>query len=161
MVWFNVDDTLAFHQKTIRAGNGAMGLWVRAGSWCAQTLSNGFVPTAIARSLGTPGQAQKLCDSGLWQKLSTGYVFHEWELRNRTKSDIESEREANRVRKAEQRKRKNVSPGQSPDVTEPKAPASQGVSQVASPAMSQGVSGPPYQSIPNQAIPSTSSLDLA
>lgn len=33
MSWFKVDDHLAFHRKTLAAGNEAMGLWVRAGSW--------------------------------------------------------------------------------------------------------------------------------
>ncbi|OZC50541.1 hypothetical protein CH289_16070 [Rhodococcus sp. RS1C4] len=152
MVWFNVDDTLAFHQKTIRAGNPAMGLWVRAGSWCAQTLSNGFVPTAIARSLGTPAQARALVAAGLWNQLSTGYEFHEYGERNRTKEDVETVREANRRRKAEQRKKKNVTSGQPEDVTRDSGT----VSQSDDPLMSQGLSEPPtraYQSNPTQSIP--------
>ena len=33
MPWFNVDDGFAFHRKAVRAGNAAIGLWTRAGSW--------------------------------------------------------------------------------------------------------------------------------
>lgn len=116
MVWFNVDDNLAFHRKTIQAGNAAMGLWVRAGSWCTQTLTDGYVPTAMARSLGTPAQAKALVESGLWLTAEGGYRFHEWNQRQQTKSDVEAKREADRVRKAEQRKRRTVPPGQTGNV---------------------------------------------
>ncbi len=115
MVWFNVDDTLAFHPKAIQAGNAALGLWVRAGSWSAQTLSDGFVPRQIARSLGTVGQCKALVVAGLWHEVDGGYRFHEWEQRQQTKEDVESRREMERKRKADQRRRKNVPPGQPPD----------------------------------------------
>ncbi|MGN7133399.1 hypothetical protein ACTHQY_09010 [Rhodococcoides corynebacterioides] len=155
MVWFNVDDTLAFHQKTIRAGNPAMGLWVRAGSWCAQTLTNGFVPRSIARSLGTAKQAQALVNAGLWEELSTGFQFPNWEERQRTKAEVEASREAERQRKAEQRKRRNVPVGHPAG----RGPESQGVSQPTSQGESrpesQGVSQHPSHSMPSQAIPSS------
>jgi hypothetical protein len=44
MSWFRVDDTLAAHPKTRRAGLAAMGLWTVAGSWSSQQLTEGFVP---------------------------------------------------------------------------------------------------------------------
>lgn len=108
MPWFKVDDTLAFHGKTVAAGNAAMGLWVRAGSWSMQTLSDGFVPTHIARQLGKPSEAKRLVDTGLWVQKDDGYVFHEWEERQPSRAKVQSEREANadRIRKwREKRKR--------------------------------------------------------
>lgn len=115
MVWFNVDDTLAFHPKAIQAGNAALGLWVRAGSWSAQTLSDGFVPRQIARSLGTVGQCKALVVAGLWLEVDGGYRFHEWDQRQQTKEDVEARREMERRRKADQRKRSRVPTGQTPD----------------------------------------------
>lgn len=106
MVWFRVDDNLAFHQKALIAGNAAMGLWVRAGSWSGQTLSDGFIPDDIARSLGTPSQAEKLVESGLWHRLPTGYAFHEWEQRQPTKAAVEVEREAAKERQRVSRERR-------------------------------------------------------
>ena len=41
MTWFRVDDTLAMHPKVYAAGNAAMGLWVRAGAWSMQQLTDG------------------------------------------------------------------------------------------------------------------------
>jgi hypothetical protein len=89
MPWFKVDDTLALHTKTVMAGNAAMGLWVRAGSWSMQTLSDGFIPDAVISALGTHGQAEKLVEAGLWDRLPTGYAFHQWDDRNPSKEDVQ------------------------------------------------------------------------
>lgn len=78
MPWFRVDDQLAFHRKALFAGNAAMGLWVRAGSWSAQFLTDGSIPSAIVRSLGSKKQAEKLVEAGLWCKEPDGYSFHQW-----------------------------------------------------------------------------------
>lgn len=78
MTWFKVDDNLAFHRKVVAAGNAAMGLWVRAGSWCAQHLTDGFIPDQIVIMLGTRPQASRLVKSGLWAQVPGGFIFHEW-----------------------------------------------------------------------------------
>ncbi|MFC5184392.1 hypothetical protein [Actinomadura harenae] len=98
MTWFKVDDTLAFHRKVVAAGNAAMGLWVRAGSWSAQQLTDGFVPKHMVASLGTRGQAEKLVAVGLWEHAEGGYVFHGWNERQPTRQQVEQEREAARER---------------------------------------------------------------
>ncbi|QIS16602.1 hypothetical protein [Nocardia arthritidis] len=92
MPWFQVDDQLGFHPKTVAAGNAAMGLWVRAGSWSMQQLTEGFVPTAIVRGLGTAAQAKKLVEVGLWAAAEGGYQFHGWAERQLSKNEIEDRR---------------------------------------------------------------------
>ena len=106
MPWFKVDDTLAFHQKTVRAGNPAMGLWVRAGAWSMQTLSDGFIPEAIASALGTHGQAKRLVEAGLWRRMPGGYAFHEWDDRQPSKAEVHQDRADNARRQQEWRDRK-------------------------------------------------------
>lgn len=98
MPWFKVDDTLAFHGKVVSAGNGAMGLWVRAGSWSMQQLTDGFVPHQIARQLGTRNEAKRLVDAGLWDEKDDGYLFHEWSQRQPSRAKVHSDREANAER---------------------------------------------------------------
>lgn len=78
MPWFKVDDDLTFHQKTVKAGNSAMGLWVRAGAWCAQQLTDGFIPDAMIELIGTPAQRRKLIAAGLWLEVAGGCSFHGW-----------------------------------------------------------------------------------
>lgn len=92
MAWFQVDDQLAMHRKVCEAGNAAMGLWVRAGSWSMQNLTEGYVPTKAARTLGTAGQARTLVSVGLWVEVEGGYQFHEWGTRQMSAEQIAERR---------------------------------------------------------------------
>jgi hypothetical protein len=70
MTWFKVDDAFALHPKAIAAGNAALGLWVRAGSWCGAHLTDGFVPAPLIRTLGAQTRdARKLVEAGLWTEV--------------------------------------------------------------------------------------------
>jgi len=105
MPWFSVEDTLAFHPKTIAAGNAAVGLWVRAGSWSMQILTDGEIPRDIARALGSPAEARRLVEAGLWIPKDGGYEFHEWSQRQRSRVRVAADREATRRRQEKFRKR--------------------------------------------------------
>lgn len=100
-VWFKVDDTLAFHHKTIKAGNAAMGLWLRAGSWCSQQLTDGFVPTDMAEMMGSQAQIRRLVSAVLWAEVEGGFQFHEWGVEGRqpTRVEVKNRREKERKRK--------------------------------------------------------------
>ena len=102
MPWFKVDDTLAFHAKVVAAGNEAMGLWVRAGSWSSQQLTDGFIPDHMIAAMG--GGADRLIEVGLWTREDGGCRFHEWEQAQFTRAEIEAKREAERDRKRRQRR---------------------------------------------------------
>lgn len=106
--WFKVDDTFGHHAKVMAAGNAAIGLWVRAGAWSMQQLTDGFVPTHVARQLGTRPEAKRLCDAGLWLEKDDGYLFHEWEQRQPSRAQVHADREAasERQRKAREAAKK-------------------------------------------------------
>ena len=91
--WFKIDDKHHDHKKTRRALRGAegkrrdasaMGLWELAGSWCADNLTDGFVPTDELYRWDDDWQtlADRLVDAGYWEaeeidgedgyRLSTG-----------------------------------------------------------------------------------------
>lgn len=112
MPWFNVDDGFAFHRKTVRAGNAAVGLWTRAGSWCAQQLTDGFIPDDVVSVLGTPSQAERLVRAGLWERVEDGYVFHQWneEGRNPTREKVLQRRKNEAEKKARMRAAKSANP---------------------------------------------------
>jgi hypothetical protein len=106
MVWFKVDDQFATHQKTVMAGNRAIGLWVRAGSWCSAQLTDGFVPEHMISVLGgQAGDARKLVATGLWVEAPNGYRFHQWneDGRQPTRQTVEQKRAEDRQRKADAR----------------------------------------------------------
>jgi hypothetical protein len=98
-----VDDNLTFHSKVVAAGNPAMGLWVRAGAWAACYLTDGYIPTDIAHTIGTQTQAARLIESGLWRAVDGGYQIHEFLDRNPTKERVEAERFAAKERQARAR----------------------------------------------------------
>lgn len=93
-MWFKVDDNLAFHPKVLQAKNPAMGLWVRAGSWVAQQLTDGYVPLDIASSLGSRKEIERLTDTGLWVPERGGFAFHQWTDRNPCREQVEQRRSA-------------------------------------------------------------------
>jgi hypothetical protein len=100
MPWFLVDDGFAFHRKVVAAGNAALGLWVRAGSWCARELTDGFVPDHMLTALGTRPQAKRLVAVGLWERVDGGYRFWQWNDPGRqpTRNQVEQKRAAARER---------------------------------------------------------------
>lgn len=109
MPWFRVDDTLATHPKVFRAGNSALGLWVRAGSWAMQQLTDGYVPTPMVSALGGSGaDADALVSAGLWSRSSAGFRFHDWADCQPSRAELDAKREADRTRKAEWRRKKAI-----------------------------------------------------
>src|SRR5215472_9204370 len=116
MVWFLVDDNLAFHKKVTSAGNAAMGCWVRAGAWATHNGTDGFIPDHMARQIGTMSQWTSLVTSGLAERQIGGYLYHDWFDVQPSKACVDQRRKRERERKAEQRKRKNVPGGVPADV---------------------------------------------
>lgn len=96
MPWFKVDDKLHDHRKARAAGKAAMGVWVLAGSWAADNLTDGFVPISILPRWGNSRDAAKLCQVGLWmpdeQDGERGWRFHEWAERQPTRAQKVAER---------------------------------------------------------------------
>lgn len=82
MSWFKVDDKLHDHRKARKAGKAAMGVWVLAGSWASDNETDGFIPEDVLSRWGTPSDARRLIDAGLWREAShrgeQGWRFHDW-----------------------------------------------------------------------------------
>lgn len=98
MTWFKVDDKLHDHRKARAAGTQAMGVWLLAGSWSADNLTDGFIPADVLPRWGRPRDAEKLVAVGLWhadeQDGEKGWRFHEWAERQPTRAQKLAEREA-------------------------------------------------------------------
>jgi hypothetical protein len=92
--WFKVDDRLATHTKVAKAGNAAMGLWVRAGSWAALHLTDGVVPEHVLPMLGTRSEARRLVVAGLWESIDGGWRFRDWHDYQPSAEDTELAKES-------------------------------------------------------------------
>jgi hypothetical protein len=81
VTWFKVDDQFWHHPKTAQLSLAAVGLWVRAGCWSAQNLTDGFVPDwALPMFMReqVDGLEFELVGGGLWVPVNGGYIFHDW-----------------------------------------------------------------------------------
>jgi hypothetical protein len=63
--WFRLDDSFHSHPKVIAAGNEAIGLYVRCGTYAAEHLTDGFISEDIAVLYGA-------CDTGSRRNPGTG-----------------------------------------------------------------------------------------
>lgn len=111
MPYFPVDDDAHAHPKFVMAGNAAIGLWTRCGSWSKKHTTGGWVPTDVARSFGTPTEIKKLVKVGLWEPRSRdgdpGYAFHDWTdaKGNGTAEEEAQRKEESRLSNAERQAR--------------------------------------------------------
>lgn len=113
MVFFYVDDGLNGNSKARAAGPGPMGLWVMAGSYSGQQLTEGLVPDWWIKTFpGGMKLAARLVEVGLWHApggarckskscparkvLPAGhFAFHDWAVINtQTKASVEKRRAA-------------------------------------------------------------------
>ncbi|MEV8403582.1 hypothetical protein [Streptomyces niveus] len=126
MPWFKIDDSAHSHPKFIRAGNAALGLWLRCGSYSAQHLLEGFVPNEIVKPFkGTPAQVRKLVEAGLWHEAGhdckkcpqpgDGYMIHDFFEggRNTTRAQHEANKQGAAERAAKSRANRKASGNES------------------------------------------------
>lgn len=114
VTWFKVDDAFCTHPKVQGLDLAALGLWVKAGSWCAQQLTDGVISDREIRTLGgTRKQAEKLVTAGLWSvddapPSSRRYVFNDWRDYQPTRRRVLDKRAKDAARKAEARAAKQA-----------------------------------------------------
>lgn len=110
MTWFKVDDAFWSHPKTAALSDAAQALWLRAGSWCAQHLTDGRVPRKVTRLLSiTEEAAEELVEAGLWLNGGDSWTFHDWSKYQPTRADEMEKREKWRERQRRYRNAKNAS----------------------------------------------------
>jgi len=102
---FQVDADFYDHPKALGMSDAATALWVRAGSYSAAKLTDGFIAdAALALFSQTPLEAaRELVRRGLWSRVRGGYVFHQWGDRNLLRARVEAERASDRQRKRRER----------------------------------------------------------
>lgn len=107
MSWFKVDGGFHDHPKFWNASEYAVCLWVRAGSWSAKQLTDGFVPNGMIQRWTRNAEvaAQELVDLGAWKAVEGGFQFHDWNHFNPSKEKVLRDRERGAQRQARYRER--------------------------------------------------------
>lgn len=106
MEWVKLDSTYYLDVAIVRAGEAAEVLFVRAMAYCGDQENDGLVEKEILpRLCPTRGRsrAAALVAEGLWEVVPEGWRFVSWRRHQRTREQMDAEREANRVRKARSR----------------------------------------------------------
>lgn len=75
MTWFKLDDAFGNHPKVRRAGNAAVGLWVRCATYSAQYELDGKVPAELAEHYGSTEEIDALIETRLWVMNGAGFII--------------------------------------------------------------------------------------
>lgn len=99
MTFTPLDDKFHHNPKVLAAGNAAAGLYARLLSWCNDELTDGFVPAAVALSMGTRREIAALvaarrtpAGAGMLEPVEGGWQIHDWFPRNRPAAEIRAQR---------------------------------------------------------------------
>jgi hypothetical protein len=105
VIRFQVDPDFYDHPKTTGMSDAAFSLWVRAGSFSAAKLQDGFISEdVLVHTLRSNVEvAEELVVRGLWRRRKGGFQFHQYADRNLTKERVESDRATDRERKRKTR----------------------------------------------------------
>ena len=83
MAWFKVDDGFYTSHKVLQIPrkhrNAAIGAWILLGTWSADKMTDGEVPTFVVDDFDVSDEALHwLLEVGLWIRTETGIRFHDW-----------------------------------------------------------------------------------
>jgi len=105
VTWFKVDDGFWSHPKTATLSDAAVTLWVRAGAYSCQHLTDGVIARPVLRLVGTTEAAGELVGVGLWLDHPDGWVFHDWDEYQETSEAVKRRRDDARDRQQRARER--------------------------------------------------------
>lgn len=133
MSWAKFDDAFWSHPKVVRAGNEAVGAFVRMVCYCSQYLTDGAVPAATAREIARPKVLERLVEVGLLEVDGDGFRVHGYLERNPSRLQVEAERAAKTQRQNRWRESRAQEPKTAPNAGNvPRVDASTAPSQDAS-----------------------------
>lgn len=110
MSWAKLDDKFYTHPKVARMDHRmlpAVGLYCMALTWCADQLTDGFIPehqverlTGSVRRLKVTVESlvEALVEAGLWEVAEGGYQIHDYLAYNLDREAVLAERESARTR---------------------------------------------------------------
>lgn len=89
--------------EIMAVGTAVAGLYSRCGCYIADSQTDGFIPSAVARMYGTPEWIARLVEVGLWQIEEHGFRDTRYFPLNKTKAEIAKARADAAARQAKRR----------------------------------------------------------
>lgn len=112
MTWVRLDDAMTEHPKCVGLSPFAWTLWVHALCYSSRNLTDGHIPQAMLSRLSALREpepaAAELVDAGLWRvEKDGGWVIHDYLSHQRSRSQVQEDRDAAARRQREARERRN------------------------------------------------------
>lgn len=114
MTWIKLDDGCPDHPKIVGLSADGFRCWVQGLCYSSRYLTDGFVPTAALRQVGTPKAAAELAAAGLWVVVDKGWRIHDYTDHQSTKEEVLERRDKDRTR---QQRHRGVTPMSHRDTT--------------------------------------------
>ena len=116
MTWARLDDGFWRNEKVIACPDAALGLHVRAISYCADQRTEGRISKAALLILrAKPSRVAELVDAGLWDEIDGDYAVHDFLKYNPSVAESDSKRDAKRIAGAKGAASRWHSGGNAPD----------------------------------------------
>ncbi len=113
MPYAQLDDGLFAHRKAKRTSDAALGLWVRGLTYAARYLTDGFLDETFVedfvRGRARQRAAEELVDRGWWEPRGGGYQIKDYLDYNRSRAQVEADREKARERQSRVRDKRRQS----------------------------------------------------
>lgn len=95
MAWFKVDDGFYTSKKVLmiprQYRNEAVGAWLMLGTWSADKMTDGIVPSYVVDDFSVSDEALHwLIEVGLWDRTDDGIEYHDWCEYQPTRDQLES-----------------------------------------------------------------------
>lgn len=115
MTWIKLDDQVTEHPKTAGLSCEAWTLWIHGLTYCSRNLTDGEIPKAFLPRLSPVRRVKKatqeLVDAGLWVDEGARIQVHNYVKWQRSKSQIEYDKESSHARQKASRERRKASNG--------------------------------------------------
>lgn len=121
MTWVKVEDTFPDHPKVLGLSDAALACWLRGLCYSSRHLTDGHLPAAALRVLGTSRATAELVTAGLWESVADGWRIHGYEDHQRSRSQVEKVRESARARARSSRELRANTRRSSREVTQPES----------------------------------------
>ena len=117
MTWIKIDDGVTEHRRFVGLSPNAWCLWLHGLTYCSRNLTDGHIPAPMVPRLTAMPQWRKalseLLDGGLWVEVEGGYEVDAYLDHQRSKAQVEADREAAAERQQRARDKRKASQGES------------------------------------------------
>jgi hypothetical protein len=92
MTCFRIDASIATDARTLKAGNGAIGAWVRMTSWSHEYETDGVIPRRLATNIASEEEVLSLLETGLLKEHGDDFALVDYLKGNPSKAQLERAR---------------------------------------------------------------------